>query len=198
MSLPWPSFLIAAGLWATLPWVLWSVVIPRLIWFLYRRNTRHHEFTPPPVDKGAGSHDLVYFSCTWDLDAGELSIRGEVPAARYWMVGVYDRWARAIPGGHLNGADIESQGGRYAIDVIAGSSSSPNKLCCGPHRQGLAIFRALLPADVAAPDLHVAGVTLPPGAPPARRGRPPGESSPSSAGTGLDNFGDQPCPDDRS
>lgn len=126
-----------------LAWAVYRWVVPEVVWWLYRRSLPHHRLEPPNIDEGAGIVDVQYWAGTYDCRKADLEVDLIIPQADYWMIGVYDCYARGLAGGHLCHRDVVTSPGqtmRIAVSQVARQgawldvSSSP---------RGLLVFRVL-------------------------------------------------------
>lgn len=131
--------------------------LPELIWSEYQAEMPHHQLAPPNVSHGAGSTDLHYETMTYDCSEGDVVLEGVAPDAPYWQIGIYDRWVRALDGGHLNHRTIQTDAdGHFEVRVTRTPGGRPNTLDCSREHRGMLMFRVVLPrAPVVAPTVRV-------------------------------------------
>ena len=131
--------------------------VPAFVWDGYQAHTKVNHLEPPPVDEGAGSHDIHYVAASYDCQAGDLWLVGEAPDADYWMVGIYDLRMRQIPSGHLNHRSIHvEEDGTFAIHITPTPTGADNELDCATSRYGMLVVRVLRPrTEVVDPVLEV-------------------------------------------
>lgn len=121
-------------------------VVPLVIHLGYLQHCELNQLTAPPVDEGAGSHDIHYLASVYDCTAGDLWVVGEPPPAGYWMVGLYDNRMRMVPGAHLNDRSIQlDDDGRYRIHLTHEPTGGPNELDCSTSPTGMLVVRMLRP-----------------------------------------------------
>ena len=117
---------------------VYLVAVPALIWTLYTNGVPHHDLDHPDTSQGAGSSDLYYEVMTYDCAEGDIVIEGTAPDAPYWMFGIYDRWMRAVDGGHVNHRTVPLDAdGRFRVVVTSTPSGAPDELDCRQSSRGL-------------------------------------------------------------
>ncbi len=136
-------------------------LLPAVIWSLYTAELSHHDLAPPDVGHGAGSADLYYEVMTYDCTEGDVVIEGEAPNAPYWMFGIYDLWARALDGGHVNHRTVPlGADGRFRVVVTDTPRGLAGELDCRRSPRGMLMYRVLLPAaPVAPPTVRLEGAS---------------------------------------
>lgn len=137
---------------------IYLLVVPVVVWRIYQSEMPHHELAPPNISHGAGSTDIAYLSMTYDCSQGDVVIRGDAPDARYWMVGLYDRWGRALDGAHHNNhtLSVDAQG-QFEVRLTASHDGAEGELDCSRSPRGLFMYRVLLPQDpITTPRVHTA------------------------------------------
>ena len=120
--------------------------LPAYVWQGYQAHTKVNVLEQPPVDEGAGSHDIHYMAASFDCTAGDLWVVGPEPDADYWMIGIYDLRMRQIPNGHLNHRSVEiDPDGRFRIHVTRTPTGGRNELDCSTSVHGMLVVRILRP-----------------------------------------------------
>src|SRR5690606_16046052 len=120
MSLDWllRRFFLAFPVAFALFLLVNRYAVPAFVWNEYQAHTQVNVLEPPPVDEGAGSHDIYYLAASYDCEVADLWLVGEAPDADYWMVGIYDTRMRQIPSGHLNHRSIHVEDdGTFQIHI---------------------------------------------------------------------------------
>lgn len=130
---------------AAVGWLGYRFAVPRIVQREYRRHMPHHRFAPPDKSSGAGADDIVYRWCTFDCRTTDLLVRGAVPDAPYWQIGLYDGYARRIEGAHLNHRSVPTRAGRFEIRVTADPGPSDGVLRCADAPVGIMVLRVLRP-----------------------------------------------------
>lgn len=148
---------VAAAGAAVLSIVLYRAVVPWLVLHIYRSELPEHRLVEADRNRGAGTSDVYYLATAYDCRRGELRIDGVAPDATYWMVGIYDAYARGVPGGHLNHRTVAmAADGHFELLVTPHPDGRPNTLDCRTTPQGMLIYRVLLPRSaVTVPSITV-------------------------------------------
>ncbi len=127
---------------------IYRVIIPWVVWKLYRKNLPLHELVEPDAGHGAGSADIFYMSMTYDCRKGDVVIEGRAPRAPYWQVGVYDKYMRALDYGHLNDRTVETDpAGNFTLRLTRNYTGEFGSLNCARSPQGMLIYRVVLPEE---------------------------------------------------
>ena len=142
--------------------VIYSVdrwAVPAFVWNGYQAHTEINVLKAPPVDEGAGSHDIYYLASSFDCEAGDLWVVGPPPDADYWMIGIYDLRMRAMPSGHLNHRSVKvDSDGKFRIHITDSPTGADNELDCSSAAQGMLVVRIVRPrTTVVDPVLEVRG-----------------------------------------
>lgn len=125
--------------------LLYRFVVPEIVWQICRTEMPHHALAEPDIDDGAGAADIEYRAMTYDCSEGDIHIEGRAPDATYWMIGIYDRWARAVSGGHIHHGDVMIEDGRFEVSVTSDYSGGRHELDCSSAKQGILMYRIISP-----------------------------------------------------
>ncbi len=120
-------------------------IVPAYVWGEYQDQMPHHKLAPPDAGHGAGSSDIFYASMTYDCRAGDILVKGLVPDAEYWQFGIYDKYVRAVEGGHLNNRTVRTQNGKFELRITQDPAGRDNVLDCRHAPTGILIYRVVLP-----------------------------------------------------
>lgn len=123
--------------------VAFVFVVPFVTVRQYCAKVSATEFKAIDGSEGAGSSDLHYFVLSYDCRQHDVIVRGDVPRAMHWQIGVFDGSLRLIDGGYINHHTAVIDAGKFEVVVSRHPVPGGSSIDCSASPRGLLIYRVL-------------------------------------------------------